>query len=213
MRRPRITRRRLITGLAVGIPAAVLARPVGHLGLAAWRERGEVPPVPDGSADDASRLNEVKVAETVVVSDSNAAETVAAAIARARAAKRPVCIAGARHTMGGHTAMEGATVLDMSGVKSMRLDGAKERLRVGAGARWEEVIRTLHAEGRSVLVMQSNSSFSIGGSLSANAHGWQHNRPPLASTVESFRVVKADGTIATCSRTENAELFSLVLGG
>ena len=67
--------------------------------------------------------------------------------------------------------------------------------------------------GRSVAVMQSNNSFTVGGSLSVNCHGWQYGRAPIASTVESFRLMKADGSIVRCSREENAELFSLVLGG
>ena len=61
--------------------------------------------------------------------------------------------------------------------------------------------------------MQSNDDFSIGGSLSVNCHGWQFNRPPIDSTVRSFRLMLADGKIVKCSRTENRELFSLALGG
>lgn len=61
--------------------------------------------------------------------------------------------------------------------------------------------------------MQSNNDFSVGGSISVNCHGWQHNQPPIASTVESFRIMLADGTVQTCSRSENTELFGLVLGG
>jgi FAD/FMN-containing dehydrogenase len=53
----------------------------------------------------------------------------------------------------------------------------------------------------------------VGGSLSVNCHGWQFGKPPIASTVERFRLLKADGEIVTCSRSENPELFSLVLGG
>ncbi|WP_339381441.1 D-arabinono-1,4-lactone oxidase [Brasilonema bromeliae] len=34
-----------------------------------------------------------------------------------------------------------------------------------------------------------------------------------ASTVNSFRLMLADGSVVHCSRSENAELFSLVLGG
>src|SRR5207248_11138046 len=44
-------------------------------------------------------------------------------------------------------------------------------------------------------------------------HGWQFGRPPIASTVESFHLMKADGSVVRCSRLENAELFSLALGG
>jgi len=46
-----------------------------------------------------------------------------------------------------------------------------------------------------------------------NCHGWQYGRPPIASTVESFHLMKADGRVVRCSRTENKELFSLALGG
>ncbi|MBW3599080.1 MAG: FAD-binding protein, partial [Planctomycetes bacterium] len=76
-----------------------------------------------------------------------------------------------------------------------------------------DIIDYLDGRGRSVEVMQSNNSFSVGGSISVNCHGWQYDRPPIASTVESFRLMKADGTIVRCSRTENPELFSLALGG
>jgi FAD/FMN-containing dehydrogenase len=71
----------------------------------------------------------------------------------------------------------------------------------------------LNKHGLSVEVMQSNDDFSIGGSLSVNCHGWQFNRPPIDCTVLSFRLMLADGTIVKCSRTQNQELFSLVLGG
>ena len=46
-----------------------------------------------------------------------------------------------------------------------------------------------------------------------NCHGWAHGQPPIASTVESLRVLTADGEVTTCSRTERAELFAHVLGG
>ena len=82
-----------------------------------------------------------------------------------------------------------------------------------SGATWDEVIAYLDPLGLSVQVMQSNDSFTVGGSVSVNCHGWQYDRPPIASTVESLRLMKADGTVVRCSRTENEELFSLALGG
>jgi FAD/FMN-containing dehydrogenase len=95
----------------------------------------------------------------------------------------------------------------------MDLDAAKQVLTVGAGARWSEVLPYLDARGFSPLVMQAYNDFSIGGSLSVNCHGWQVQRPPIASTVEALRVMKADGAVVRCTRSENAELFSHVLGG
>jgi FAD/FMN-containing dehydrogenase len=97
--------------------------------------------------------------------------------------------------------------------KRLELDAERSVLRAGAGARWSEVVPFLDAHGLSVGVMQSNNDFSVGGSLSVNCHGWQHDRPPIACTVESVRLMTADGTVRRCSRAENAELFAHALGG
>jgi FAD/FMN-containing dehydrogenase len=61
--------------------------------------------------------------------------------------------------------------------------------------------------------MQTNNDFSVGGTMSVNAHGWQYGKGPMGSTVESFRLMLADGSIKNCSRTENQELFRLAIGG
>jgi FAD/FMN-containing dehydrogenase len=132
---------------------------------------------------------------------------------RARRDKLRVSIAGARHSMGGHTIYPDGIVLDMLPLDHLELDRERRVLRAGAGARWSQIVPWLDERGYSVAIMQSNNDFSVGGSLSVNCHGWQHNRPPIASTVESLRVMRADGSVVICNRQENRELFSLVLGG
>jgi FAD/FMN-containing dehydrogenase len=171
--------------------------------------------VPANQVDDASRQNRTPVAEVwSIPAEPAAAETqLQALLQRARAERLGVAIAGARHSMGGHTISPDGIALNMLPFHRMELDAERRILSVGAGARWSDVIPYLDARGFSVAVMQSNNNFSVGGSISVNCHGWQHNRPPIASTVESFRLMKADGTIVRCSRDENAELFSLALGG
>ncbi len=131
----------------------------------------------------------------------------------ARVSKLPLSIAGTRHTMGGQTFTPGGMILDMLGLHEMHLDDQRNILQVQAGARWSSVLWYLHERGRSIQVMQSNSSFSVGGSLSANCHGWQPMSPPISSTVVAFRLLLSDGTVIRCSREEHAELFSLALGG
>jgi FAD/FMN-containing dehydrogenase len=183
--------------------------------MTALREGGGYPPTPDGRIDDASHLDETAVQRVVRVSGSSAdAETTVAAVLReAREQNLPVSIAGARHSMGGHAIAKNGVVIDMTGVAHAALDAASGVLTVGAGARWHQVIELLDAQGRAVSVMQSNDEFSVGGSLSVNCHGWQPGRPPIASTVESLRVVRPDGTAVTCSREQEQDLFSCVLGG
>src|SRR5262249_30127728 len=85
--------------------------------------------------------------------------------------------------------------------------------RARAGTRGRDVIRTLDPAGFSVAVMQSNYDFSIGGTLGVNAHGWPVPFGPFGTTVKALRLMLADGSLVTCSRTENADLFGLVIGG
>ena len=61
--------------------------------------------------------------------------------------------------------------------------------------------------------MQSTDIFSVGGSISVNAHGMDHQAGALAKSIKSMKVMLADGTLKTASPTENKELFDLVVGG
>ena len=203
--------------LAAALP---VARPALHLASAAWRDRLSPatlrPALPPGTVDDASGLNATRVAEVwdIPAGDPAAAETQLAALLRRAGRERlPVSIAGARHSMGGHTIAAGGLVVNMLPFRRLELDEAANVLHVGAGARWSEVIPYLAARGRSVAVMQANNDFSVGGSLSVNCHGWQPDHGPIASTVRSLRLMLADGSIVRCSRQENPELFRCVLGG
>lgn len=201
--------------LGFGLLLLFCARPTLHLLTAAWNDRNELEPAVPGQVDDASRLNQTSVAEIVDihVDVDRAEEQLAELLQRARRDGLRVSIAGARHSMGGHTIYPGGISINMLPLNNMELDSEREILHVGAGALWSDIIPFLDQRGQSVSVMQSNSSFSVGGSLSVNCHGWQYGRPPIAATVETFRLMKADGSIVTCSRTQNADLFRLVLGG
>ncbi len=205
----------LAAGASFVIAALVLGRPAAHLLRTWWTDSNELPELPAGIIDDASRMNATRVAEIWnVPAETEAAERqLVQLLQRARANSLPVSIAGARHTMGGHTISPDGIVINMLPFNRMELDEEAEVLHVQAGAKWSEIIAYLDQHGRSVAVMQSNNSFTVGGSVSVNCHGWQYGRSPIASTVRSFRLMRADGTIVSCSRVENNDLFTLVLGG
>ena len=118
---------------------------------------------------------------------------------------------GARHSMGKQSIGRGAIHIDLSRLKAIKMENGL--LHVQAGARWKEVLQFLAPLGLSVEVMQSNADFSIGGTLSVNAHGWQPDRPPVSSTVEKITLLKANGELLTCSRSENKQVFKHALGG
>lgn len=186
---------------------------VVHLARTAVRDRAVAVAPRPGTTNDASRLNETAVREIVDVAanDDVAIGQIRAAFARARAAHARVSVAGFRHSMGGHTIAADGIVLNMLGHDRMHLDG--DTLTVQSGAVWKNVIEYLEPRGRSVAVMQSDSPFSVGGSLSVNCHGWQHLHEPIASTVVAMTVALPDGRVLRCSRTENRSLFVHILGG
>jgi FAD/FMN-containing dehydrogenase len=209
--------RRIFWAVAAAALVVVLlvARPGWHLWRVAKHDIDVVEAPPAGFADDASRLNLTPVREVRrVPADRAAAEQqLRELLSEAVEQGWKISIAGARHSMGGHTIYPGGIVLDMLPLAEMALDESTNTLRVGAGALWSDVLAYLDRRGRSIGVMQSNNSFTVGGSISVNCHGWQVRRPPIASTVQSLRLMLADGSIARPSRREDRELFSAVLGG
>ncbi|MCH2134192.1 MAG: FAD-binding oxidoreductase [Phycisphaerales bacterium] len=133
----------------------------------------------------------------------------------------PVSIAGGRHSMGGQQFGTGTLLLDMqqySGV--VHFDRANGLIEVESGIMWPQLIQYLHenqdGQGVTWAVRQKQTGIdrvSIGGSLSSNIHGRGLKFPPFISDIESFKIINHAGDSLTCSRTENAELFSLAIGG
>jgi UDP-N-acetylenolpyruvoylglucosamine reductase len=204
----------LIFTAAATISLSVIAQPAFHLLKTAWNDRDEISPLPPGTIDDASRLNQSAMKVVKISGNLTTAKTqLKTTLQEAKRQRKKVTIAGVRHTMGGQTLYPDGISLDMTQFGQMQLNPKTGILTVQSGATWAKVIPYLNQQGYSVAVMQSNNDFSVGGTMSANAHGWQHDHPPFASTVESFSLMLADGTVVQCSRQENQELFSLVLGG
>jgi FAD/FMN-containing dehydrogenase len=141
-------------------------------------------------------------------------EGLQAALADARAHNLKVSIAGKRHSMGGHAFSENAVVLDMTSFdKVLAVDPAARTITVQSGATWGEVIKAANERDLAVEVMQAYTGFTIGGSMSVDVHESDPRFGPLIETVKSFRLLLADGSIVRVSRTENADLFGLVIGG
>lgn len=199
----KITFAKICRGLLL-VLVLFLIRPAGFILYAYLKDKEAQITVKTGFAQDASRLNETRVDTVVKVLPGIAAATrqISELIKQAKAEGKKISIAGAQHSMGGHTIYPDGIVLDMKTFHDMELDSSKQILRVGAGALWSEVIPYLDRYEKSVSVMQSNNSFSVGGSISVNCHGWQCDAPPISSTVVSFHLMNAEGAVLNCSRTE-----------
>ena len=165
--------------------------------------------------NDASRLSSTPVFSHWIVKDDPEAAILARLrneLKEAAARKRPLVVGAARHSMGGQSLPRNGTAVSFE-INRCEPDRAAKTFRVHAGTRWYQVIESLDAIGWSPAVMQSNSDFGVASTFSVNAHGWPVPYGPFGSTVRSIRLMLADGSILTCSRSENAELFALAMGG
>lgn len=128
--------------------------------------------------------------------------------------KLTVSIAGQRHSQGGHTYYEDGIVVDMTAYnKVLSVDPVRKLITVQAGATWADVQEAVNGYGLAVKTMQSQNIFTVGGSISINAHGRDIRHGSLINSVESFRLLTADGEIREVSRSVQPELFRLALGG
>lgn len=143
-----------------------------------------------------------------------AVEELQAIVRDAHARGLEVSISGSRHSQGGHTYTAGGVRLDMRRFdRVLAIDTAAMTITVESGATWDDVQRAIAPHGLAVKVMQSSNIFTVGGTLSANAHGRDLDQTQVVEVVERFRLLLADGSILEVSREENPELFSLVIGG
>jgi FAD/FMN-containing dehydrogenase len=203
--------------LKIGILAVVifLSIPIFHVLKTKWSEDGTTIPIPEGYTNDVSGLNLTKI-DTIIEVPNNKKEIeiqLKNILKYAKENDLKISIAGAKHSMGGHTIYPNGIVLNMLAYKQMELDTINNVLTVGSGALWEDALRYLDKYGKSISIMQAFSSFSVGGSISVNGHGWQKDLPPISSSVLSFKLMTANGEIINCSREDHPELFHLVIGG
>lgn len=125
----------------------------------------------------------------------------------------PITAAGQKHSMGGQSFKKNGLVLDMRSYNHIKIDIKEKIAHVQSGATWEELQTAIDPLGLSVQAMQSINIFTIGGTISVNAHGIAHNPGPVGSTIRSMRIMLPDKSIVYTSQTENSELFKHVIGG
>ena len=103
-------------------------------------------PVAESYIDDASALNATRIEEIWPVPEdpSKVEDQLRRLLARASESGTQVSIAGARHTMGGHTIARDGIVINMLPMNSMQLSEDGTELWVQAGARWCTPHRSIH---------------------------------------------------------------------
>ncbi|MEZ4862279.1 MAG: FAD-binding oxidoreductase [Caldilineaceae bacterium] len=162
-----------------------------------------------GYINDASCLNRTQIYGIVQVRTE---ADIRNALQFARDNGRKVALAGVRHSMGGQAFSNDAVVLDIRAFNAITLNEAEATITVQSGATWHDIQDYLHPK-YAVKAMQSTDIFTVGGSISVNAHGMDHQVGAIGRTIRSMRLMLADGSVRTLSPVENPDLFRLVIGG
>lgn len=122
--------------------------------------------------------------------------------------------------MGGQQFGADSLLIDMRPMRQvLDFDPVAGTVECGAGIEWPELIdgylsRQADGSGWGIAQKQTGvDQLTVGGSVSVNCHGRGLAMRPLIENIESLTLVDPEGEIHRCSRTEEPELFSLVVGG
>jgi decaprenylphospho-beta-D-ribofuranose 2-oxidase len=125
-----------------------------------------------------------------------------------------ISISAVQHSQGGQTLIQDGIVLDMLPYNHvLNINKEKMQIIVEPGITWRKLQKIINSYHLSIGVMQSSNIFTVGGSMSVNAHGLDFRLSPFINTVVSFHLILANGKTIEVSRNKNPELWKSVIGG
>jgi FAD/FMN-containing dehydrogenase len=141
------------------------------------------------------------------------AADVIASVNFARAHGLLVAVRGGGHGVAGHAVCDGGMMIDLSGMRAVRVDPIARRAWVQGGATWGDVDHETTAFGLATpggLI----STTCVGGLTLSGGVGWLRGTAGLCvDNVMSADVVTADGRWLHASEVENADLYWAIRGG
>jgi FAD/FMN-containing dehydrogenase len=125
----------------------------------------------------------------------------------------PLSVRGGGHSVAGNAVRDGAVMLDLSGMKGLRVDPETRTVRAESGLTLGEFDRATQAFGLAttlgVVSTTGIAGLTLGGGL-----GWLNGRYGLAcDNLISADVATADGRLLRASAQENEDLFWSIRGG
>jgi FAD/FMN-containing dehydrogenase len=141
------------------------------------------------------------------------ADDVVASVAHARTHGLHVAGQATGHNASAHAGVGDTLLIDVRGLRTVAIDVAARRVRVGAGVRWQDVVPQLSDLGLAALHGSSPlvgiAGYSLGGGMGwlARKHGLQTN------SVVAFDVVTADGELHRVDAHHRPDLFWALRGG
>jgi FAD/FMN-containing dehydrogenase len=124
-----------------------------------------------------------------------------------------VSVHGGGHNVAGNAVCEGGLMLDLSGMKGIRVAPTHRTVRAEPGLTWGAFDRETQAFGLATPGGQVSTT-GIAGVTLGGGWGWLARKYGLAvDNLLSVDMVTADGQLRTASATENTDLFWGIRGG
>jgi FAD/FMN-containing dehydrogenase len=147
-----------------------------------------------------------------VVSCAGAADVIQA-VGFAREHGLRLAVRSGGHNIAGNAVCEGGLKIDLSPMKSVRVDPARRTARVEAGATLGDFDREAQAFGLAT-PLGINSTTGVAGLTLGGGFGWISRRYGLTiDNLLSADVVTASGDLLHASETQNPDLFWAIRGG
>ena len=180
----------------------------------AARHRGAVITKDAADYNEARKLYNAMIDKRpLAIARSVDAADVIAAVTFGRDAGLPIAIRGGGHNGAGFGSVDDGLVIDLSGMRGVRVDPVGRTVRVGPGCTTGEVDHATHAFGQ-VVPFGIISSTGVAGLTLSGGHGYLGRRYGLAcDNLIEADVVLADGRFMIASETQNAELLWALRGG
>ncbi|MDQ4059331.1 MAG: FAD-binding oxidoreductase [Actinomycetota bacterium] len=176
--------------------------------------RGEVITPDDAAYDDARKVYNAMIDRRprAVVRPRDAGD-VATTIRFAREGELELAVRGGGHSVPGFGTVDDGVVLDLSLMRSVRVDRKKMTARAEGGATWGDFNHATHAYGFSttggIISTTGIAGLTLGGGIGYLARGCGLSCDNLLSC----DLVLADGSILEASEKENEDLFWALRGG
>lgn len=131
----------------------------------------------------------------------------------ARSNALTLAVRGGGHHIAGNALCDDGLVIDLSRMKSVKVDAAKRRATTEAGATLGDFDAATQAQGLAT-PLGINSTTGIAGLTLGGGFGWLSRKYGMTvDNLASARVVTADGEHLQASEAENADLFWALRGG
>ena len=138
---------------------------------------------------------------------------VQAAVRFAAAHRMLLSVRGGGHHIAGNAVAEGGLMLDLSGMRTIRIDAAKRLARVAPGALLSDFDRDAQAHGLAT-PLGINSTTGVAGLTLGGGFGWLTRRYGMTiDNLLSATIVTADGVVHAVSATSEPDLFWALRGG